>query len=1152
MTSPGDARRHDHLDMLHGLDPESFLIVSAIADPLVYVDRTGVVRSALALSWRQVSPVLWRFVLRQGVRFHDGGTLSADDVVATFAEHLDPINPTVLGRSAFSLIKACRKVGPDEVEIETLAPDSMLLRRLCFSHVYSRAVLESGGRAAVRSSPGTTGPYRLERWTRGLEIVLRRNAEHWGGRGAVDSIRIPILRQKNWVAALRCGEVDVALGIDVHDKVRLEGHPDIDTFSADAAISHFFLLKHRGPLANLRVRRALNHAVHKQLIVDIAEHGHGRPQRSIATPGTFGYADDVEPYVYNPELARRILAEEGHAGGFTLRGVVSETSTAVYQAVKEFLARIDVRLEADIMPRAEWMATVRGPKLRGEGDYQGDFALFVLDNPLLHSAFHQFVFLVSGGDWTLVRDPDFDQRFLQAATATGDGAEEALQDLERHVVSNAMILFTAQAAVHAAARKGIHFPLPRSGHFDTDFWWNLEASAQVTPVKRPRPALAAAADDKQTGAAAFSQLIQATSHLGTLYVAPHTVFDSAGAGRVWEHLDATQQRWDTQLKPLIRELVSQAETKMHLANVLDSTERVAICGIGDDGRVLFVNEGYRKMLGQQVSAQEHVGGVWPEVTGRVQQEGVWSGPVHVKTAAEGKPAELYLTATRARDAQQVPIGYTLVFSDFTGAEERIRNGAIRAILDNVPYGLLRCAPDGSVLPGYSAACRKLLPGARTRPIEGSHLVDLLGLSERDGGGLRILFDQLVDDVLPEALNIEQFGRHIEVQGRFFALSPAPLRDELGTITAVLVSVFDATDQIAAERNQDHLRAVVNVLKHRGPFAAFVREVAETSRAMLASHGAGDREWQKLARRFVHTCKGNLGHFGLSAAAALLHQLEEAEPLGPATLARLQQVFRDLLAEQADVWRLSFDDSVPEYALRATDFDRLQAQIGSAPTAEAARELVRRWSDEHQRKSVGELVGPMANLCEQQAERRGKQARFVFEGGEVTLPPRQWLVIGALSHLVRNSVDHGIELPADRGDKPPLAEVRIQFSEVAGEVRCTVSDDGRGIDTDGLIRKAKTAGLLTPQRADGLTREGAMQLIFADGLSSASTVTDSSGRGVGMSAVKAAIEGLGGTVAVQSQAGRGTVFELRWPSAGGVGVVERAGLPSPGPWAGLDG
>jgi ABC-type transport system substrate-binding protein len=1110
------------LDMLHGLDPESYLIVSALADALVYIDVNGAVQPALAVSWSQLSPVTWRFQIREGVCFPDGSAMTADDVVATFAQHLDPQSPTVLGRSAFSMIKACRKIGAHEIELETIAPDNMLLQRLCFSQIYSKVLMESGGRDAVQTSPSSCGPYQLERWTPGVEILLRRNPAHWAKRGAIDTIRIPILRQKNWVASLRAGQIDLALGIDVHDKVRLEGHPGIETFSSDAAVSHFFLLKHHGPLANLRVRQALNHAVHRQLIVDIAEHGHGRPQGSIATPETFGYAADIESYVYNPDLARRILAEEGYSEGFTMRGAVSETSTAVYYAVKEFLARIGVRIEADIMPRAEWMDTVRGPKLRGEGTYPGDFALFLLDNPLLHSAFHQFVFLFSGGDWSQIADPAFDSRFFQAATVTGPESEQALQALEHHVAKNAMILFTAQAGVHAAARSGIEFPLPKSGHFDTAFWWNLDCSVAASR-KEPPAAIAPVAPD----APDFDPLLFATSHLGTLYLAPGTDFANPEAARIWENLDATQQRWEAQLKPMIHELVSQVETKTHLANVLDSTERVAICGIGDDGRRLFVNEGYRQMIGDGVLPLDAIGPRWTEIQREVKAHGVWSGPINIKRDGS-RPTELYLTTTRARDQQHVAIGYTFVLSDFSGEQERIRNQAIRAILDHVPYGLFRCGEDGSVLAGYSAACHELLPNARSRPIEGSHFVDLLGATERDALNLRMLYEQLWQDLLPEELNLDQFPKRIDVGKKTLRLAPAPLRDDNGTITAVLFSVFDETQRVAAERNEDHVRGIVNVLKHREAFSSFVREVIDTSQSLIQSYADKDARWQATARRFVHTCKGVFNQFGLSQISSFIHQLEDAMALDPRTLEEVRRALRELLAENSELWRLSFDDCRPEYLVRASDFDSLEQAIAAAPTLEAARELARQWTDQHQRKTVGELVGPMGAACERQAEQQGKRVRFVLGGAEVTLPARQWPMVGALAHAVRNAIDHGIELPEARGAKNPWGEVRLDFDERELVVACRISDDGKGIDTRALVEKAKSAGILSAEDAAGLTPRAAIELVFADGLSSADHLSNTAGRGIGMGAVKSAVERLGGQLDIRTELGRGTVIDLCWP------------------------
>jgi ABC-type transport system substrate-binding protein/signal transduction histidine kinase len=1111
-------------DMFHGGDPDSYVLVSALADALVLIDENGLLCPALATSWEQVSPVTWHFTLRQGVRFHNGDEFTADDVIATFTEHFLPSNPTVTARSVLSPIADFKKLGDFAVELSTWAPGSMLIRRLMCSQIYPKSLIERGGREAVRDNPIGTGAYRLERWVRGTEIVLRRNEDHWAGKASIDRIRIPILRQKNWAAALRDGIVDVALGIDVHDRIRLESEPSLETFSSDAAISHFFLLKHRGPLSKLRVRQALNHAVHRQLIVQVAEHGHGRAQQSIATPETFGYAPDVRPYVYNLELAKRILEEEGYPEGFKLRGLVSETSTAVYHTVKEFLARVGVELEAEIVPRSDWVARVRGSRLGGEGADTGDFALVMFDNPMLHSSFHQFILLFSAGDWSFVHDDGYDAEFMRAMTTVGDAFEEALRALERYAVDNAMILFTAQAAVHAAARRGVSFPLPKSGHFNTPFWWGLRSDAE------PRSPLPIDSIVQRHSTPAFAPLLKATEHLGTLYLPAGTEFVASEAGRVWQNLEATQQRWETQLAPMLRELVSQVETKTHLANVLHSTERVALCGVGDDGRQLFINEGYRRMAGEHVSVQEHLGKLWEDIKSSVNEQGVWSGPVRMHAPGAASATELYLTVTRARDLERLPIGYTLVFSDFSGAEERIRNHAIRTILDNVWYGLFRCLPNGLVLPGYSARCQDLFPGAQGRAIEGQHFVDLLGMSAREADNLRGLYDQLIEDFLPEELNIEQFPARIETHGRVLGLRPAVLRDEQGKISAVLFSMLDETDLVQAERNQDHLRGVVEVMRHPHMFRSFIRGVAATSSELISAYSESDQPWQAAARRFVHTCKGVVAQYGLMALARALHRLEETKRLNVATLEELRTEFRKLLADNADLWKLAFEDCTPEYSLRAADFDDLETALAGVKSLEEARSLARRFSERHQQKSVRELLGPMPTSCQQHAELRGKQVRFTLRGGDLTLPPRHWVIGSALTHLVRNAIDHGIEKPEARGAKSPCAELSVEFMRTDEEFRCKVVDDGAGIDSKLLVQSALRRRMITPERARTLTPEDAVALVFEEGLSSSESVTETAGRGVGMGAARATVEQLGGKLEIRSSPGVGTTIELRWPRA----------------------
>jgi two-component system chemotaxis sensor kinase CheA len=137
---------------------------------------------------------------------------------------------------------------------------------------------------------------------------------------------------------------------------------------------------------------------------------------------------------------------------------------------------------------------------------------------------------------------------------------------------------------------------------------------------------------------------------------------------------------------------------------------------------------------------------------------------------------------------------------------------------------------------------------------------------------------------------------------------------------------------------------------------------------------------------------------------------------------------------------------------------------------------------------------------------------------------------ALVHLVRNMVDHGIESPADRIaiGKNPEGRLRIAASHEGGRVHVEVSDDGRGIDPERLAAGAVSAGLISHEEADTLDGEGCLELIFLPGLSTKTSVTSVSGRGVGMDAVRANLERVGGGITVASDVGQGTVFRIDVP------------------------
>mgnify|MGYP000238688896 CR=1 FL=1 len=161
----------------------------------------------------------------------------------------------------------------------------------------------------------------------------------------------------------------------------------------------------------------------------------------------------------------------------------------------------------------------------------------------------------------------------------------------------------------------------------------------------------------------------------------------------------------------------------------------------------------------------------------------------------------------------------------------------------------------------------------------------------------------------------------------------------------------------------------------------------------------------------------------------------------------------------------------------------------------------------------------------------KSIRLEMEGRETELDKTLLEAVkDPLTHLVRNSVDHGIEMPEARkaAGKPTEGVLTLRARHESGQVVVEVADDGAGIDPAKLGRKAVERGLITVAQLDKMSPADILQLIFLPGFSTAAAVTNVSGRGVGMDVVKTNIESIGGTIEVESEAGRGTVCRLRIP------------------------
>jgi two-component system, chemotaxis family, sensor kinase CheA len=166
-----------------------------------------------------------------------------------------------------------------------------------------------------------------------------------------------------------------------------------------------------------------------------------------------------------------------------------------------------------------------------------------------------------------------------------------------------------------------------------------------------------------------------------------------------------------------------------------------------------------------------------------------------------------------------------------------------------------------------------------------------------------------------------------------------------------------------------------------------------------------------------------------------------------------------------------------------------------------------------------------------ASKQGKQVDFIIEGKDTELDRSVIEEIGdPLLHLIRNSVDHGLEPPEERiaAGKPPIGKLRLSAHHADSHIVITLDDDGRGVPLDIVKRKAVERGAITAEQAERMTDTEAVQLIFEAGLSTARELSDVSGRGVGMDIVRANVEKINGSVEVSTRRGGGTTFTIRLP------------------------
>ncbi|MEM1589405.1 MAG: glutathione ABC transporter substrate-binding protein [Candidatus Bathyarchaeia archaeon] len=315
----------------------------------------------LAKSWEVSEDGLtWRFYLREGVYFHDGTIFNAESVKVTIERMLDPATASP-NRALFANISEVIICNDFTVELRTRVPTATLLENLAQSEaaMLSPTAVRKYGKDLGRHPVGT-GPYIVEEWIPGERCVLVRNPNYFGDPPKPYKIVYrPVPDGSARVIELEAGRAHIVNRIPPEEVERLRANPDIEILILPSTFSVFFELNNRlgkSPFADVRVRQAVNYAVDKEAIVDVILKDLGRVSDSIFPPGV-QFRKPLQPYPYDPDKAKKLLAEAGYPNGFkvTMWTCVGRylKDFEVAQAVQAYLA--DVGIMAELVP-FEWAA----------------------------------------------------------------------------------------------------------------------------------------------------------------------------------------------------------------------------------------------------------------------------------------------------------------------------------------------------------------------------------------------------------------------------------------------------------------------------------------------------------------------------------------------------------------------------------------------------------------------------------------------------------------------------------------------------------------------------------------------------------------------------------------------------------------------------
>lgn len=413
------------LDPHIGKQQRAFTVHGQMFEQLVKFDENNEIVGVLAESWEILSATQTKFKIREGVKFHDGTELTAEDVAYSFTRLMN----TAVSKNNVSFLESAEAISEYEVVLTTKYAYSPLLSALTspvLSIVPKHAV--EADPEAFALNPIGTGAYRFVEWKPDEYCLMERFDDYWGEKAKTKYVKMIVVPEASQRAImLETGEIDVAYDLAPNDAVRMA---DVDGVQVLKTVSNKTIILYcndssEGPLGNPLVRRAIEMAIDKNLIVEVVLNNMATTANLGVPMSAVGYNADYATPKYDVDAAKALMAEAGYADGFelTLWCDDDQIYTEVCTVVQDMLTELNITVNIEIMS-----TSTKQTRLNEKQDFDMHISFF---NNLINDVDYTFASTLvkdSASNYSYYDNPEVEALIDQSRACTDEEERQAIFD----------------------------------------------------------------------------------------------------------------------------------------------------------------------------------------------------------------------------------------------------------------------------------------------------------------------------------------------------------------------------------------------------------------------------------------------------------------------------------------------------------------------------------------------------------------------------------------------------------------------------------------------------------------------------------------------------------------------------------------------------